>query len=337
MKRMLAICASILLCGSTVPVYASAESASTEAEENSKAGENAIPDGSYIATAMTNHYASSCLAGIDFDSLFDVNFTVENGCFTDITFDIGQNAKSIPETAEISVEDWPFAKLAEVQACKSLIGKTATKETVLDAWQIENREELYEKGIDTVSGATESSRAVRDAIIGAITMADNGYTYDTEFHAKDAVPTLVMFTGKVISEEVMDNGRVSKTTQIDDGDYTLYGVVSANNNEIDNTAVDYNYMIKIEVSVADGKIKEINCSTPNGSETDQKSVDEANTLIKAALEGKDATNTVITQNLPYNSENKEVFEGSTGAQIACDMIGNCLRNGCTHTVGWSYN
>lgn len=365
MKRMIALCASILVCAGALTACASgggsnsytassqettaetttivaeeavSETGTTEtATEKIKVDKNAIPDGTYIATAMTNHFASSCLAGIDFDSLFDVNFTVVNGLFKDITLDIGKNAKSVPETAEISMEDWPFVKLAELQACQSLLGKAATKESVLEAWQIENREDLYESGIDAVSGATESSRAVRDAIIGTITMIDGGYKYDTEFHAKDAVPTLVMFTGNVISEETMENGRVSKTTQIDDGDYVLYGVVSANNNEIDNTAVDYDYIVKVEISVDDGKVKEINCTTPNGSAESKKAVAEANTLTKTALEGKDATNTEITNNLPYNSRSEEPFGGSVGAQIACDMIGNCLRNGCTHTVGWTYN
>lgn len=79
-------------------------------------------------------------------------------------------------------------------------------------------------------------------------------SYETEYSAKDVVPEMKQFAGKVISETVQPSGRISKTVQIDDGEYVLYGLVSANNNEIDNTAVDYNYLLKVNVTVADGKI-----------------------------------------------------------------------------------
>ena len=105
---------------------------------------------------------------------------------------------------------------------------------------------------------------------------------------------------------------------------------------IDNTAGDYNYLLKVNVTVAGGKIQTIDCSTPNGSAASQAAVAEATQIAKAALEGKDATKDAITANLPYSSRKADSFSGSVGAKIACDMISNALRNGCTHIVGWSY-
>lgn len=91
-----------------------------------------------------------------------------------------------------------------------------------------------------------------------------------------------------------------------------------------------------ESTVAGGKIQTIDCSTPNGSAASQAAVAEATQIAKAALEGKDATKDAITANLPYSSRKADSFSGSVGAKIACDMISNALRNGCTHIVGWSY-
>ena len=311
---------------------------STATEETTEAAnvEGALADSTYTATALTTHFASNCAAGIDYDSLYDIAFTVENGVFASIDYDIGANAKEVPETADVSMEDWPFIKLSETQARANLIGQPATKDAIINAWQLEKREELAEQGIDATSGATEACRATRDAIVNITAMNESGNSYDEVYNAKDAVPQIVMFSGTVIDETVQENGRISKTVQVDDGDYTMYGVVSATNNEIDNTAVDYNYIIEVKVSVADGKIKSIDCTTPNGSASSKEAVAEADEIAKSKLVGIDATNTAISENLPYNSRSEEPFEGSIGAQIACDMISSVLKNGYTHIIGWNY-
>lgn len=355
MKKLISVClafsfalALCLTCYGTSGTEAAADTASAEnsiaadAVQNfllsltGNSAEGTLADGTYLTTALTSHYASNCAAGIDYDSLYDISVTVKNGVITDITYDIGANAKSVPKTAEISMEDWPFIKLSEKMAQKYLIGQPATKEAILSAWQVEKADELAKQGVDMTSGATEACRASRDAIVNIAAMNENSSSYETEYSAKDVVPEMKQFAGKVISKTVQPSGLISKTVQIDDGEYVLYGLVSANNNEIDNTAVDYNYLLKVNVTVAGGKIQTIDCSTPNGSAASQAAVAEATQIAKAALEGKDATKDAITANLPYGSRKADSFSGSVGAKIACDMISNALRNGCTHIVGWSY-
>ncbi len=78
------------------------------------AEDGVLPDGIYQATAHTTHFAASCLAGIDYDSLFDVVYEVKDGVIASVVLDIGRDAKKVPETADISMEDWPFLKLAEM-------------------------------------------------------------------------------------------------------------------------------------------------------------------------------------------------------------------------------
>lgn len=117
--------------------------------------------------------------------------------------------------------------------------------------------------------------------------------------------------------------------------YNSYWIFSAYRNPLD-LRWHRNYLLKVNVTVAGGKIQTIDCSTPNGSAASQAAVAEATQIAKAALEGKDATKDAITANLPYSSRKADSFSGSVGAKIACDMISNALRNGCTHIVGWSY-
>lgn len=307
----------------------------SSASTTSAASEDAMPDGSYTTVAQTNHFASSCLAGIDYDSVFDVRFDVKGGAISAITLDIGPNAKNVPETADVSMEDWPFTKLAEVSAISNLIGTEATEDAIMEAWALERAEELAEQGIDATSGATEAGRAIREAIINTIAMDHDGYSYDNEVLAKDVVPQLTMFEGEIIAETVGEDGRVSKTVKINDGNYTLFGLVSAKNNGIDETVVDYDYIILTRVTVEDGTITAISSTTPNGSEASAAALAEADE-ISQKLVGVEATNTAIMEKIPYNSRSEEAFEGSVGAMIACDMISNALRNGCTHIVGWSY-
>lgn len=348
MKKIIPICmafaftSAFLLggCGSS-NAETENDSANTSVQtENDTASvtsaEGALADGTYTTAALTTHYAASCLAGVDYDSLFDVTFEVKDGVFTSITLDIGENAKAVPETADISMEDWPFIKLSENQANSNLVGEAATTEAILEAWQIENREELAKEGIDVTSGATEACRAVRDAIVNTTAMQENGYTYASDYSAKDAVSELKLFDGKITGETALENGRTQKNILINDGEYTLFGLVSANNNEIDNTAVDYNYILRTDVTVSGGIITAITCSTPNGSEESQTAVAEASELASATFVGKEATNTTISGNLLYDAENDSAFTGTVGAKIACDMIDNCLQNGCTHIIGWSY-
>lgn len=335
MKKIVAICLAVVLCLSAVAAIAVSKKGATPVSKKgaiavSKKG--ALADGEYQATALTTHYASSCLAGIDYDSLFDVTFQVKDGVIASVQLDIGPNAKKVPETADVSMEDWPFLKLAEIYACQNLVGTPATKNAILENWKIE---ELGAKGVDACSGATESSRAVRDAMVNTVTKVNGGYKGD-EVLAKDVVPEIVMMEGKIIGEEEDAQGRKDKIAQANDGDYVLFGVVSANNNAIDETAVDYYYIVRVEVRVEGGKFTSVACSTPNGSEAASAAVAEANDLFVAALVGKDATSKVVTSNLPYNSQDPDAFKGSVEAKIACDMIGNVIRNGFTHIVGWSY-
>lgn len=322
MKKIIALCLAVVLCLSAFAAIAVAE-------------EGTLADGVYQATALTTHYASSCLAGVDYDSLFDVTFEVKDGVIASVQLDIGPNAKKVPETVDVSMEDWPFLKLAEIYACQNLVGTPATKTAILENWKIEELGALLEQGIDACSGATESSRAVRDAMVNTVTKINGGYEGD-EILAKDVVPEIVMMEGEIIGEEEGEQGRMVKIAQADDGDYVLFGVVSANNNAIDETAVDYYYIVRVEVSVEGGKFTSVACSTPNGSEAASAAVAEANDLFVAALVGQDATSKIVTSNLPYNSQDPDAFIGSVEAQIACDMIGNVIRNGFTHIVGWSY-
>ncbi len=333
------ISAAVLMVGcgasNTTSTAETETSKNTESSVESASGA-VLPDGSYTATALTTHYAANCAAGIDYDSLYDISLQVKDGLISDITFDIGPNAKSVPETADISMEDWPFIKLSETQARTNLIGKPATRSGILNSWQIEKREDLAAKGIDVVSGATEACRASRDAIVNLAVMNDSNVSYSPEFHAKDALPNLVMFEGKVTGETTDEDGRVNKTVQINDGNYCMYGVVSAIGNEIDNSAVDYNYVIEVKTGVTEGKISSIECTTPNGSDADKKAVAEADAICKDKLVGIKASNDAINENIPYSSRSEESFNGSAGAKIAADMISNVLKNGCTHIIGWTY-
>lgn len=327
MKKVVALCLAVVLCLSAFAAIAVSKEGAIPVSKK-----EALADGVYQATALTTHYASNCLAGIDYDSLFDVTFEVKDGVIASVQLDIGPNAKKVPETADVSIEDWPFLKLAEIYACKNLVGTPATKTAILENWKIE---EHGAQGIDACSGATESSRAVRDAMVNTVTKVNGGYKGD-EVLAKDVVPEIVMMEGKIIGEEEDAQGRKDKIAQANDGDYVLFGVVSANNNAIDETAVDYYYIVRVEVRVEGGKFTSVACSTPNGSKAASAAVAEANDLFVAALVGKDATSKVVTSNLPYNSQDPDAFNGSVEAKIACDMIGNVIRNGFTHIVGWSY-
>lgn len=109
--------------------------------------EGTLADGTYLTTALTSHYASNCAAGIDYDSLYDISVTVKNGVITDITYDIGANAKSVPKTAEMSMEDWPFIKLSEKMAQKYLIGQPQPKKLSSPAWQVEKADELASRAL----------------------------------------------------------------------------------------------------------------------------------------------------------------------------------------------
>lgn len=322
---------------SETDVAAEEGAGSTEAgNSDGESSVSALDDGTYTATALTTHYAASCAAGIDYDSLYDVNVTISGGKITDVIFDIGPNAKSVPESAEISMEDWPFLKLAETQAQKNLIGADATVSAVGSAWNIISTEDRAEDDIDATSGATEASRASKDAVMNLLNMAENSLAYTQTAYANEIVPHMQMFEGEVISENVDEDGRSHKTVQINDGEYVVYGLVSALNNEIDNTAVDYNYVVQVNMTVEGGKITAVDCSTPNGSEAARAAVEEANALVQSHFVGLDATNDAIIANLPFDSRSEEAFEGSVGAKIACDMIQNAVRNGCTHIVGWAY-
>lgn len=100
MKKVVTICLAVVLCLSTFAAIAVSAKESIPVSKK-----EALADGVYQATALTTHYASSCLAGIDYDSLFDVTFDVKDGVIASVQLDIGPNAKKVPETVDVSMED----------------------------------------------------------------------------------------------------------------------------------------------------------------------------------------------------------------------------------------